>query len=99
MLLANTESAMDIYAAIQKIEKFLETYPDEHGAEPAPWAPTETRILPSGDDNDNIKIWFNFGPNVDEKHITRLLDQFEAAVSKDHPDTQQFHLELRGDAF
>jgi hypothetical protein len=90
---------MDIYAAIQKIEKFLETYPDEHGDEPAVWAPTESKLLPSGDDNDTIKIWFNFGPGVDEKYITRLLDQFEEAVTLDHPEIKRYSLELRGDAF
>ncbi len=90
---------MDIYDAIGKIEKFLETYPDEHGDEPVSWSPTETKILPSGDDADTIKLWFNFGNNVDEKHIERLLDQFEQAFTKDHPDTKQFTLQIRGDAF
>jgi len=90
---------MDIYDAIGKIENFLETYPDEHGDEPAAWAPTESKILPSGDDNDAIKIWFNFGPDVDEKHIRKLLDQFEEAVSKDHAELKHYTLELRGDAF
>lgn len=90
---------MDIYDAIGKIEKFLEIYPDEHGIEPAAWAPTETKILPSGDENDTIKIWFNFGPGVEDKHIQRLLDHFEVALTRDHPDTAQFSLQIRGDAF
>jgi hypothetical protein len=90
---------MDIYNAIQNIEKFLQTYPDEHGAEPVGWAPTETRLLPSGDEKNTIKIWFNFGPDVDEKNVQRLLDQFEEALLKDYPDTKEFTLQVRGDAF
>ena len=90
---------MDIYEAIGKIEQFLMTYPQEHGADPAPWAPVEAKILPSADDNDTIKIWFNFGPSVDEKHIARLLAQFEEAVVLDYPETKAFTLEVRGDAF
>ncbi len=91
--------SMDIYDAIGKIEKFLESYPSEHGDEPAPWAPTETKILPSGDDADSIKIWFNFGAGVDNKHVQRLLDQFEEALLKDHAEIKDFTLEVRGDAF
>jgi len=90
---------MNIYDAIGKIEKFLETYPAEHGAEPVAWGPTETRLLPSGDDADTIKIWFNFGQSVPEKHVQRLLDQFEEVLVRDHPELGQFTLQVRGDAF
>jgi hypothetical protein len=90
---------MDIYDAIKKIEKFMETYPGEHGGAPAPWAPTEAKLLPSGDENDTIKIWFNFGPGVEEKHVQVLLDQFEEAVIRDIPEVRSFSLHLRGDAF
>lgn len=90
---------MDIYEAIGKIEQFLTTYPEEHGADPAPWAPLEAKILPSADDKDTIKIWFNFGPSIHDKHIGRLLAQFEEAVHQDHPEVKAFTLEVRGDGF
>jgi hypothetical protein len=90
---------MDIYDAIKKIGKLLEAYRGEHGDAPAPWAPTEVKILPSGDENDTIKIWFNFGPDVQEEHVQPLLDQFEEAVIRDLPEVGSFSLHLRGDAF
>ncbi len=90
---------MNIYDAIGLIEQFLETYPSEHGGVPAPWAPTETRILPSGDDNDHIKLWFNFGPQVPEDQIRILLAQLEDGLAKDLPELSQYTLEIRGDAF
>jgi hypothetical protein len=89
---------MDIYEAITMIEKFLGSYGESHGADPAPWAPTETNVLPSGDENNTIKIWFNFGPDVDEAHVKELLRQFEDAVTTAHPEVKQFDLAVRGDA-
>ena len=90
---------MDIYEAIQKIERFLETYPEEHGGDPAPWRPVEVKLLPSGDENDTIKVWFNFGAEVSEPHVKTLLDQFEEAAHRDIPALRDFTLHIRGDAF
>jgi len=89
---------MDIYEAIKIVETFLESYGESHGGSPASWAPTETTILPSGDENDTIKVWFNFGPDVDEAHVKPLLQQFEDAFTTAHPELKQFALHLRGDA-
>ena len=89
---------MDIYEAIKTIEQFLDKYAEDHGSEPVAWAPTETKILPSGDENNTIKIWFGFGPDISDSDVKVLLRQFEDAVTGAHPEVKSFELAVRGDS-
>jgi hypothetical protein len=85
---------MDINEAVGAVEKFLTKYNEDNDD----WNPTEIRVLPSGDENESIKIWLNFGPDADgdvEALRMRAID----ALKESHPDLEEhFTLEIRADA-
>ncbi len=89
---------MDIYEAIKKIEAFSETYPDAYSGV-GKWAPTETKIVPSGDDADHIKIWFNLGEGLDGDQVEAMRKQFLHDLHQAHPEVEDFTLEVRVEAF
>lgn len=53
---------MDINQAAQKVEEFLASYAG-HGGKKA----KEIRVRPSGDDQNEIKVWVDLGGGVDDK--------------------------------
>jgi len=86
---------MDINEAANQIEQFFEEFRDGH----ADWNPTEIRVLPSGDDMNAIKVFFNFGPDVDDADIAPLRDRAMSALEKARPDlADAYELEVRADA-
>ncbi len=86
---------MDINEAANQIEQFFEDFRDRHDD----WNPTEIRVLPSGDDMEAIKIFFNFGTDVDDADIAPLRDRAMSALEKDRPDlVDAYELEVRADA-
>jgi hypothetical protein len=88
-------AAMDINTAVATIERFLGTYRAAHPA----WAPTETRLNPSGDENNTIKLWFNFGPGVGEDQLSVLEQEFRDALLQAHPEVKGYTLSMRLQAF
>jgi hypothetical protein len=86
---------MDINDAVAAIEQFVRTY---HASRPA-WAPTESRILPSGDEQNTIKLWFNFGPDADEAALPALEQEFLVALTAAHPEVAAYALAIRVQAF
>lgn len=89
---------MDIYEAIRTIETFLETYGEKY-AGPGTWAPAETKIVPSGDENDTIKIWFNLGDGIAETEVEPMRAAFVKDVTAAHPGLKSFTLSVRAEAF
>lgn len=86
---------MDMKTALTEVESFLESYRDEHDD----WNPTEIRVLPSGDEQYEIKIWINFGPDGDESAADALADRAIAALTAAHPEVvAEFTLKVRADA-
>ncbi len=72
--------AMSINSAVTAIDEFLKTYP---GA-------VTTRVLPSGDDMDVIKIWIDLGSvEIERKAWTATC---EAAIRKAVPSATPFRL-------
>jgi hypothetical protein len=86
---------MDINQAVSTIEAFVE----RHAKDTAGWQPVEVKVLPSSDENDTIKIWFNFGPTVSEDDLPALKQQFTDALKNAHPDVAAFAWEIRAQAF
>lgn len=83
---------MTMDEALQAIEAFFLRYKEDH----EDWSPSEIRVLPSGDQNDSIKIWFNFPEGTDD---TDALKQTAVdALTAAHPDVSEFQLEVRADS-
>ncbi len=85
---------MDINQACTDIQAFLEQYRDQH----ADWAPTEIRVLPSGDEMDTIKIWINFGDKA-RGDLDALAGRAVDALKQAHPAiASAYAFNVRGDA-
>jgi hypothetical protein len=84
---------MDINVASETIDKFLQGYTGRSGRKP-----TETRVHPSGDDMNAIKIWVNLGADAEADDLTAWCADCEVAIRKAHPDVGTYTLELRADA-
>jgi len=85
---------MDINEAVGAIEAFLTKYNEDHDD----WNPIEIRVLPSGDENEAIKIWLNFGPDAGDQ-VEALRMRAIDALRETHPDLEKdFSLEVRADA-
>ena len=86
---------MDINQAADTIEKFFEQYRQQNDR----FQPTETRVLPSGDAMDAIKIWFNFGPDLDEAEADARAEEAVAALREAHAEVAEaFELRVKSDA-
>jgi len=86
---------MDINDAVSKVEAFLEQFRSSH----ADWSPVEIRVLPSGDENDTIKIWINFGEDAENDDVDALADRAIVALKQAHPEVAgAFTLAVRADA-
>lgn len=86
---------MDINEAAATIEKFFEQYRQQNDR----FQPTETRVLPSGDAMDAIKIWFNFGPDVGEAEADERAEEAVAALREAHAEiADAFDLRVKADA-
>jgi hypothetical protein len=86
---------MDINQAVSTVEAFVESY----AKSTAGWKPTEVEIRPSGDEQNTIKIWINFGASVKAEDLTVLKQQFLDALEAAHPEVRSFSLTLRAEAF
>ncbi len=85
---------MDINGASVAIETFLQGYAGRGGR-----TPTETRVHPSGDDMDAIKIWVNLGAAAEGDDLAAWCADAEAALKDALGDkVGAFTLELRADA-
>ncbi len=83
---------MNINEAVTKVEAFLEQYKAEHDD----WRPAEIRVLPSGDDADHIKLWFNFGPDFEDEDLATLKQAPMDALAKALPEVDdEFKFEIR----
>ncbi len=89
---------MDIYEAIDIIERYAQGYGERYEG-PGSWAPTETRIVPSGDENDTIKIWFNLGEGLSDAQVEAQRQRFVADLKEDHPQVTAFNLAVRAESF
>ena len=86
---------MDINEAVTTVDKFLREYNEANDE----WNPIEIRVLPSGDENDEIKVWFNFGSEVVEAELEALKGKAEAALTEAHAEVMKaFTVEVRADA-
>jgi len=83
---------MTMEDALKAIEDFLAEYQANHD-----WNPVETKVLPSGDEADHIKIWFNFGEGATD--VDSLKNQPIEALKAAHPELSEFTIEVRADAF
>lgn len=86
---------MDINQAVRRIEQFLETYQQSE----SDFTVVESQIVPSGDEQNTVKIWLNFGPDVAEDQLEPLRTRFVAALKQALPDVAGFDLAVRVDAF
>lgn len=82
---------MTMDEALQAIEAFLLRYKEDHDD----WNPSEIRVLPSGDEQDHIKIWFNFPDGT--ANVDGLKDAAVEALTAAHPEVSEFQLEVRAD--
>ena len=78
--------------ALPAVEAFLLRYKEDH----EDWSPEEIRVLPSGDQNDAIKIWFNFPEGTDD--LDALKKRAIDALTEAHPEVGEFQLEVRADS-
>jgi hypothetical protein len=86
---------MDINVAVETIEAFVERYRREHPT----FAPVETQVRPSGDDQGAVKLWFNHGPEVAAERLAVLEAELVAALKAAHPELAAVRLEVRSEAF
>ncbi len=77
--------------ALPAIEAFLLRYKEDH----EDWSPQEIRVLPSGDEQDHIKIWFNFPDGTTD--VDALKQVAIDALTAAHPEVGEFQLEVRAD--
>lgn len=68
---------MDINQAAQKVEEFLATYAG-HGGKKA----KEIRVRPSGDDQNEIKVWVDLGGNVSDDDCEAWAAQCQKDAAK-----------------
>ncbi len=83
---------MDINQAVTVIEQFLAQYRGAH-------KPVESKVNPSGDERDAIKVWLNFGPHATEKELPALEKELQDALLAAHPELAGITLRVRSQAF
>jgi hypothetical protein len=66
---------MDINAAAEAIDKFLQGYTGAGGRKPV-----ETRVLPSGDQKNQIKVWVNLGAAAEQDDLEAWCTAAETAI-------------------
>lgn len=89
---------MTIFEAITIIEKFLETYGEKYPG-PGSWAPVETKLVPSGDEQNTIKLWLNLGSELSEADLPKAREQLLGDLTAAHPELAAFTLALRVEGF
>jgi hypothetical protein len=87
------DRGMDINAAAEAADRFLQGYTGRGGRRP-----TEVRSHPSGDDMNAIKIWVNLGAAADGEDLGAWCTEAEAAIRKAVPGLDAVTIELRADA-
>jgi hypothetical protein len=86
---------MDINQAVTVIEAYLEKYREAHPGR----APVETRVNPSGDEKDAIKVWLNFGADADAAKLPELEQALRDALLEAHPELKGITLRVRSQGF
>jgi len=79
--------------AVQTVEEFLEEYSEDND-----WAVVEIRVLPSGDENDTIKVWISFDGDSNEDDLDALKKEAIDALRDANPELDDFSLEVRTNA-
>ena len=87
--------AMDINTAVSVIQTYLENYREVRPER----APVESKVNPSGDVKDAVKVWLNFGPKAAEKELPTLEQELRGALLMAHPELKDFTLEVRSQGF
>jgi hypothetical protein len=87
-----TIEIMDINAAAEQVDTFLQSYVGKGGRRAV-----ERRVLPSGDQPNLIKVWVNLGPGSEEG-LEEWCVECEAAIRKAIPGTGPFQMKVRADA-
>jgi hypothetical protein len=86
-------AGMDINAAAVAVDRFLQGY-DGGGRRPV-----ETRVHPSGDDLNAIKVWVNLGADADADDLEAWCEAAEQAIRAElGDDVARYRLEVRADA-
>lgn len=85
---------MDINAAAEAVDRFLQGYQGPGGR-----TPVEVRSHPSGDDMQAIKIWVNLGAGAEQDDLAAWCATAEAAIRTALGDQiASYTIELRADA-
>lgn len=85
---------MDINAACDAIDRFLQGYAGRGGR-----TPTEVRVHPSGDDMNAIKAWVNLGSAAEGDDLEAWCADAEQAMRAALGDgVAAYQVELRADA-
>ena len=88
-----TIEIMDINAAAEQVDTFLQGYTGKGGRRAV-----ERRVLPSGDDPNRIKVWVNLGPAAENDDLEAWCAEADVAIRKALPATAPFELRIRADA-
>jgi len=85
---------MDINAAAEAVDRFLQGYQGAGGRKPV-----EVRSHPSGDDMNAIKVWVNLGAAAEKDDLAAWCATAEEAIRAELGDQiASYTLELRADA-
>jgi hypothetical protein len=84
---------MDINAAAEQVDAFLRSYTGKGGRRAV-----ETRVLPSGDEANRIKVWVNLGPDAENEDLEAWAAECDAAVRLALPACTAFDFKVRADA-
>ena len=85
---------MDINRTAEAIDVFLKGYKGRGGR-----GPVETRVNPSGDDMQAIKVWVNLGADAESDDLEAWCADAEAAIRKGMgADVEPYTLEMRADS-
>jgi hypothetical protein len=85
---------MDINAAAEAVDKFLQGYTGAGGRKPV-----EIRVLPSGDEKNLIKVWVNLGAAAEKDDLEAWCSAADEAIRAAVPDVgKPFELKVRADA-
>ena len=85
---------MDINAAADAIDKFLQGYTGAGGRKPV-----EIRALPSADQHDQIKVWVNLGLAAEKDDLEIWCATCDKAIRAALPAVGgAFDLKIRADA-
>jgi hypothetical protein len=84
---------VEINDAVRVVEALVERFRVEQG-----WGAAEVHVLPSGDEQESIKVWIGFSDPVREPALGARKRALAEALRKASPELAEIHIEVRAES-